>query len=170
LIVLEKEVIRQGDDIIRLENWIGEKDAVFATLQNTDAEISTQVEQLVKNNQQLEKDLQNLAVLLRGETQKREELAGELEAAKSEILVLREDRSVVEELRQELGADVNAQINAALIREQRLERQIKTLEEEFTAYRTNAEKELKSAKTLAIVGIAVGAIGAVVGIFMAGGN
>ena len=93
-----------------------------------------------------------------------------MEAAKSEILVLREDRSVVEELRQELGADVNAQINAALIREQRLERQIKTLEEEFTAYRTNAEKELKSAKTLAIVGIAVGAIGAVVGIFMAGGN
>ncbi|NLM42263.1 MAG: hypothetical protein GX199_08165 [Firmicutes bacterium] len=169
VLVLEKEVLRQGDEITRLENWIGEKDAVFATLQGSDADLASQLEQLAKNNQQLEKDIQNLAVMLRSETQKREELASQLDATKSELVVLREDRSMMEDIKQELGADVNAQLNAALIREQRLERQIKTLEEEFNAYRTNAEQELKSTKTLAIVGIAVGAIGAVVGLIMSGG-
>lgn len=169
VLVLEKEVLRQGDEIDRLENWVGEKDAVFAALQANDAGLQGQLDQLALNNQQLEKDLQNLAVLLRSETQKREDLAKQLESAKSELVVLKEDRSMIEDIKQELGSDVNAQINAALIREQRLERQIKTLEEEFNTYKTNAEKELKSAKTLAIIGVAVGAIGAVVGIMSMGG-
>jgi len=164
VLVLEKEIINQGDEITRLENWIGEKDAVFATLQSSDADLSQQLQQLIANNQQLEKDLQNVAVLLHGERQKREELASELEAAKTEIVVLREDRSMLEDIKQEVGSDVNAQLNAALIREQRLERQIKTLEEEFNSYRTETEQALKSAKTMGIIGIAVGAIGAVVGL------
>lgn len=170
VLVLEKEILRQDDDITRLENWVGEKDAVFAALQSSDASLRNQLDQLAAMNQQLEKDIQNLAVMLRSETQKREELAGQLEQAKSEIVVLREDRSMIEDIKQELGADVNAQLNAALIREQRLERQIKSLEEEFETYRTNAEKELKSTKTMAIIGIAVGAIGAVIGIMGLGGN
>ena len=120
VLVLEKEIINQGDEITRLENWIGEKDAVFATLQSSDADLSQQLQQLIANNQQLEKDLQNVAVLLHGERQKREELASELEAAKTEIVVLREDRSMLEDIKQEVGSDVNAQLNAALIREQRL--------------------------------------------------
>lgn len=166
VIVLEKEIISQGDEIAQLQNWIGEKDAVFAALQSSDAQISAQMDQLLQNNQQLEKDIQNLAVMLHGERQRRDELASQLEEAKAEIVVLREDRSMLEDIKQELGSDVNAQLNAALIREQRLERQIKALEEEFTAYKETADKELKSAKTLAIVGIAVGAIGAVIGFFM----
>lgn len=168
VIVLEKEVLRQSDDITRLENWAGEKDAVFAALQGSDSELLTQLGELSQANQQLEKDIQSLAVLLRGETQRREALAADLEETKSELIVLKEDRSIMDDLRQELGADVNAQINAALIREQRLERQIKTLEEEFENYRLNTAKEVKSAKTMAIVGIAIGAIGAVVGLMMAG--
>ena len=170
VLVLEDEILRQGEEITRLENWMGEKDAVFAALQGADTDLSGQIDQLLKNNQQLEKDIQNLAVMLRGETQKREELAGQLEEAKAEIVVLREDRSMMEDVKQEVTADVNAQLNAALIREQRLERQIKTLEEDFNAYKTNAEKEMKSAKTMAIVGIAIGAIGAVIGFMGIGGN
>ncbi|MFY9360402.1 MAG: hypothetical protein WBM05_06890 [Limnochordia bacterium] len=171
VIVLEKEIISQGDEIAQLQNWVGEKDAVFAALQSSDAQISAQMDQLLQNNQQLEKDIQNLAVMLHGERQRRDELASQLEEAKAEIVVLREDRSMLEDIKQELGSDVNAQLNAALIREQRLERQIKALEEEFTAYKETADKELKSAKTLAIVGIAVGAISAVICFFMGpGGN
>jgi hypothetical protein len=70
----------------------------------------------------------------------------------------------------ELATDVNAQINAALIREQRLERQIKTLEEDFSEYRLTADENVKSAKTLATVGIALGAIGAIIGAIAMFGN
>ena len=164
VIQLEKEIIMQGEAINSLENWAGEKGAVFATLQSADSQTQAELEQLRKLNQQLEKDLQNVAVMLQREVQKRDELAKDLETVQGELVVLREDRSIVEDIKQELGADVNAQMNAALIREQRLERQIKTLEEEFEAYRTSSEQELKSAKTLGTIGIALGAIGAILGL------
>lgn len=170
VIQLEKEITVQGEAINSLENWAGEKGAVFAALQSTDSKMTTDLSELAKLNQQLEKDLTNLAVMLKQETQKRTELADELEATKggletaqADIILLRNDKSVLEDLKKQLSTDVNAQINAALIREQRLERQIKTIEEEFATYRETADKDVKSAKTLAMVAIALGAIGAVIG-------
>ena len=153
----------QAEAINDLENWAGEKGAVFASLQATDSQVTSELETLRRTNQQLEKDLQNVAVLLQRETQNREELAATLEQAKADITLLREDTSGLDTVKTELATDVNAQINAALIREQRLERQIKTLEEDFEAYRATADQDVKSAKTLATVGIALGAIGAIIG-------
>lgn len=170
VIQLEKEILLQAEAINSLENWAGEKGAVFATLQSSDSQMQGEIQQLKTLNQQLERDLQNVAVMLQREVQKREELAAELESAKQELVVLRDDRSVLEELKQDLGADVNAQINAALIREQRLERQIKTLEEEFEAYRISSEENIKSAKMLGTIGIALGAVGAIIGLVFAGGK
>lgn len=169
VIQLEKELLLQAEAINSLENWAGEKGAVFASLQVADSELGTGIEALRQTNQQLEKDLQNVAVLLQRETQNRQQLTAELEQAKTDIAVLRDDTSGLEVIKTELATDVNAQINAALIREQRLERQIKTLEEDFQEYRMNSDKELKSAKTLATIGIALGAIGAIIGALSAGG-
>lgn len=163
VIQLEKEVRLQADAINNLENWAGEKGAAFAALQYSDSQLSNEVAELTKLNQQLEKDLQNIAIMLQRETQKRNELATDLENTKADLVRLAENNSVVEELKRQLGTDVNAQLNAALIREQRLERQIKTLEEEFESYKATADKDVKGAKTLATVAIAIAAIGAVMG-------
>ena len=169
VIQLEKELVLQAEAIKGLENWAGEKGAVFASLQATDSELLTEIQTLKQTNQQLEKDLQNVAILLQRETQNRQQLAAELEDARADIIVLKEDTSGLEAVKTELSTDVNAQINAALIREQRLERQIKTLEEDFAEYRMTADKDLKSAKTFATIGIVLGAIGAIIGALSAGG-
>ena len=66
------------------------------------------------------------------------------------------------ELSSRVSSDVSAQMNAALIREQRLERQIKELQEEFASYRETAESQQKSSKTLASIALAVAAIGVVI--------
>ncbi len=163
VIQLEKEIMLQGDAISGLENWAGEKGAVFATLQNADNQITADLKTLKEHNQQLERDLQNVAVMLQRETQKRSELATELDKFQAEILALRDDTSGLDDVKTQLSTDVNAQINAALIREQRLERQIKALEEEFESYRSSADKDVKSAKTFGTIGIALGAIGAIIG-------
>lgn len=170
VVQLEKELLLQAEAVSDLENWAGEKGAVFASLQASDSQMKTELATLRSTNQQLEKDLQNVAVLLQRETQNRQELAAELDKAKAEIVVLREDTSVLDEVKTELAMDVNAQINAALIREQRLERQIKTLEEDFAEYKITADEQMKSAKTLGTIGIALGAIGAIVAVIVAGGT
>ena len=170
VIQLEKEQMLQAEAINSLENWAGEKGAVLATLQAADSSLTDELNALRLSNQQLEKDIQNLAVMLQRETQNRSTLANDLEQVKSDIITLRQDTSGLESVKNELATDVNAQINAALIREQRLERQIKTLEEDFEAYKVNAEKDLKSAKTFATIGIALGAIGAIIGAIGMMGN
>lgn len=170
VIQLEKEILLQAEAINNLENWAGEKGAVMAALQATDSQMAEEFEALKRTNQQLEKDLQNVAVLLQRETQNRVDLANQLEQAQADIILLREDTSNLDGIKTELATDVNAQINAALIREQRLERQIKTLEEEFESYRVTADQEVKSAKTLASIGIALGAIGAIIGAITALGG
>lgn len=155
VVQLEKDVREQGESIKSLENWAGEKGAAFATLQATDAALTAEVETLTKRNQELEADLQEVAIRLRRETQTLGELTDELRDLKT-------DKSAIAEIKQQLDTDVYAEMNAALIREQRLERQIKSIEEEFQTYRATAQKDVKSAKTLATVGIALGAIAAVI--------
>lgn len=165
--VLEKEVLKQQEDIKSLENWAGEKGAAFVSLQSKDDKVSQQLDSLNEHNAQLERDLQNIAVRLQREIQEREELSLELEEARIALASTRSDLldgKGFDELKKQLSSDVNAQINASLIREQRLERQIKTLEEEFESYRVTAEKDVKSAKTFATLAIALAAVGAVVGL------
>ncbi|HHT72533.1 MAG TPA: hypothetical protein GX008_02330 [Firmicutes bacterium] len=143
--------------------------ATLAQVQETQARVTA----LTERSTELEKDLQNLAVLIQRETQRRNELSTELDAIKSEMSSLETQIGLSEEelaeLRSQISSEVRLEMNAALIREQRLERQIAELEAEFTSYRETSEAQLKSSKTMATIALVVGAIGIVVG-FMTGGN
>ena len=67
-------------------------------------------------------------------------------------------------LRSQISEQVRLEMNAALIREQRLERQIDELEAEFADYKQTTEAQLKSNKTMATIGVVVGAIGAAIAV------
>ncbi|MGI6149071.1 MAG: S-layer homology domain-containing protein [Limnochordia bacterium] len=132
-------------------------------IRDTDAKVTSLSDRTVE----IEKDLQNLAVLLQRETQRRGELTAELEAVRSEMSNLETKVGLSEEemaeLRNQISSEIRLEMNAALIREQRLERQIAELEAEFTSYRETAEAQAKSSKTMATMALVVGAIGIVVG-------
>lgn len=207
IVQLEDELLKQKTAVGGLENWAGEKSAVFAALQNTDEQLQeetmtlrlrldelgelsaadvaalqaaydellgslevslAQVTQLNERNLEMEKDMQNLAVLLQRETQRREDLSAQIETAQHNLQQLEEQIGLSEEQLSELSnrvsSDVSVQMNAALIREQRLERQIKELQEEFASYKETAESKQKSSKTLASIALAVAAIGVVIGL------
>ena len=206
VIQLEEELLIQQGSVGGLENWAGEKSAVFAALQSKDQELEKematlrlqlddlaqlsaadvekiqstyddllqtvdasieQIERLSERNMEMEMDMQNLAVLLQRETQRREDLNAQIQTAKQDLELLEQQIGLSEEQLAELSSrvssDVGAQMNAALIREQRLERQIKELQEEFASYRETAESQQKSSKTLAAIALAVAAIGVVIG-------
>lgn len=165
---IDKELSTQSDALLAqeraihsLENWAGEKGAVFATLQLTNESLTEETKNLKQRNQELESDIRTLAITLR---QQNSELSAELAETKEELELAQANLITLQaDLKQQVGADVNAQINAALIREQRLEQQLKDMEIELAEYRTNANKEVKSAKSLATIAIALAAIGAVIG-------
>lgn len=173
LVILNEEVYKQEiaiEDLeLRLGNLAAEKTLGFAQLEGADQKLTAQIAALDGLNRQLEDDLRTLAAMLRQEGLKTADLASELaitkadlESVRENIITLRTDRSTLDDVRQLINADIQAQTNSALIREKRLESQIKELEEEFEAYRVSAEKAIKSSKTLAMVAIALGAIGAVI--------
>lgn len=170
LLILDEQVYAHEIALQDLEGQLGnlaaEKTLGFAKLE---AELAEQIAVMDGRNKELETNLRNLAALLKQETEKGKALAlelakteGNLEAMEENINNLRHDKSAIEAI----NANIKAQVDSAFIREKRLESQIKELEEEFTAYRASAEKEIKSSKTLAMVAIAVGAIGAIIGASM----
>ncbi len=173
LLILDEQVYAHEIALQDLEGQLGnlaaEKTLGFAKLE---AELAEQIAVMDGRNKELETNLRNLAALLKQETEKGKALAlelakteGNLEAMEENINNLRHDKSAIEAI----NANIKAQVDSAFIREKRLESQIKELEEEFTAYRASAEKEIKSSKTLAMVAIAVGAIGAIIGVSMGAG-
>ncbi|NLJ80523.1 MAG: hypothetical protein GX335_05835 [Firmicutes bacterium] len=160
VIDLEKDILLQEQDIKELENWAGEKSMVIASLQNKlEEDLETSIASLGSRNKELERDIQNLAVLLQREAQQREDLALKLETSREELLSLQENDDLLAELRQQFSAERNASV----MREKRLETQIADLEEEFEAYRQTSEKQLKSSKTMTTVAIAIAAVGVVLG-------
>lgn len=174
LLILDEQVYAHEIALQDLEGQLGnlaaEKTLGFAKLE---AELAEQIAVMDGRNKELETNLRNLAALLKQETEKGKALAlelakteGNLEAMEENINNLRHDKSAIEAI----NANIKAQVDSAFIREKRLESQIKELEEEFTAYRASAEKEIKSSKTLAMVAIAVGAIGAIIGASMGAGR
>ncbi len=177
LVILHEQVYEQEiavEDLeLQLGNLAAEKTLGFAQLEEADQQLAERFVALDKRNKELETDLRTLAALLRQETQKGVDLALELadthtalKTMEENIINLRQDKSALDDVRRLVSADIQAQANSALIREKRLESQIKELEEEFESYRTSAEKEIKSAKTLSMVAIALGAIGAIIGAVM----
>ncbi len=161
--VLQKELTEHSNAIDDMTNWMGEKDAVFAILQNTDSKMSREIDNLKQENHDLEKDLNNLSVLLQWETKKRTELTTELSNTKAELRTTKAQVIELEDFKRRIGSDASAQENAALIREQRLERRIKEIEDEFDSYQVASEKKVKSAKTMSFIAIALAAVGAVLG-------
>ncbi|HHY10294.1 MAG TPA: hypothetical protein GX528_06990, partial [Firmicutes bacterium] len=172
VIELEKELREQEQDLQYLNNWKEEKEIVIAALQlKMEDDIEKSIQTLGQRNLELEKDLQTLAIRLQREAQKVSEVTGRLEQAGQDLASLEKDfltlhgtDELLEELRDQLISDLNVQVNAALIREKRLERQISELEEEFESYRETAEKELKSSKTMTTVALAVAAVGVVIAV------
>lgn len=133
------------------------------------------VENLTQRIQEFEQDLQNLAVRLQRESQAREEstaalvddveeelgrLQRGLEHLTTQVGISEEELA---ELNRKITDEISIQMNAALIREQRLERQLKELQEEFTDFRVSIESETRSARGSATVAIALAAVGIIVG-------
>jgi len=232
IVRMESRFRTQENSLGSLENWAGEKGAVFAAMQAQDAQLQArtdelnkqiadlqgeldalgdtlgtdyssletridelvsakantdgeflriletnrnQIDQLTTRNQELEKDLQNLAVRLQRETQARGELTSQLQ---SEIAAMRQNvQKDITALEQQIGFseeelaalnkqikdEIGLQINAALIREQRLERQLKELQDEFSSFKTSMEEENKSIKGSATIAMVVAAVGILVG-------
>lgn len=230
LVRLESLLLEHGTSIDGLENWAGEKGAVFAALQAEDARLAEEIKALVEEieevqaqlaltvdeqvadldrniedivatmarrdgqyvreleehksrlnslaerNKELEGDLQNLAVRLQREGQSRNELADSL---RLEIAQLQEELALLETqvglseeelaaLSRQISDEIGVEMNAALIREQRLERQLKELQDEFSSFKNASEQQSKSLKSQTTIAMVVAAVGIVIGFI--GGN
>lgn len=161
-ISLEDNVRLQSTSLDRLENWSGEKDAVFAMI---DAELSSlvdnhqeQINELFERKAELELDLQNLAVLLQNERQNRVKIEEQLVDLQTDVGVSEEELA---QLNKKISDEIAVQMNAALIRERGLSGDLQELEAEFERYQVASEREIKSAKSTAIIAIAAAAVGIV---------
>lgn len=171
VIFIEDQVNTQGTEIYRINNWIGEKDAVFAMIDNeltimVDAhqeqidKLSANYEQVAARNRELEMDLQNVAVLRQKDTQ---ELKAQIEKLQTDLNYISTQVGVSEEelaqLNRKISDEIAVQMNAALIRERGLSGSLQDLEAEFERYQVQAESEIKSARNTAIIAIAAAAVG-----------
>lgn len=175
---LNEEVAQIRTELASLTQETDERlSELSAMVSESDAEhenTAAQIAALQARSVEIEKDLQNLAVLLQRETQRRGEMSTAIDQIRAEMASLETQIGLSEEemasLRSQISDQVRLEMNAALIREQRLERQIDELQEEFASYKQTTEAQLKSNKTMATIGIVVGAIGVVVGLIMSPGG
>lgn len=176
---LEAKLRAQQDTIDKLENWTGEKGAVFAALESegsnlqgqldklmetvakTDGDMIRSIETLNRRNIELEKDLQNLAVKLHGDSTQLAELQSEFDIISSKVGISEEELAV---LSRKISDDISLQMNATIIREQRLERELKELQAEFESYKKSSEKDIRSAKSSALIATVAATIGIIFGI------
>jgi len=214
MVQLEEELLEQQAALEHLENWAGEKGAVFQFLEDenvklreeihealeteigqyrddldalqsgfeelrdlvaeTDAGLSDdvaanreQLEQLSERNQELERDLQNLAVRLQREADSREDLEDDVDALVFRVDELETQVGVseeeLEELSRKISEEISVQMSTAVMREQRLERQLGDLKEEFSVFKEEAEQTHSSLRSQATIGMVIGAIGILVG-------
>lgn len=145
---LEGQVNKLISDITRLENWTGEKSAVFATLESDGSNLQRQLNTLADSVKKTDGEIDALE-------QNFQEYAAQLAALQDEFYVIQSKVGVSEEelsvLARKISDDISLQMNASLIREQRLERDLKELREEFDVYKEISEKELRSAKSSALI-------------------
>ncbi len=134
-------------------------------------QLKVQVDSLSQRNQQLERDLQNIAVLLEQEKQNRNlqseglnskiaELSTQLEFLSTQVGVSEEELAA---LSKKISDEIAVQMNAAIIRERGLSGTVAELEAEFDAYKIATQAEIKSAKSTAMIAIAAAAIAVVIG-------
>lgn len=148
-------------------------DELLAAIARTDGELvrsyeqlKVQLENLNRRNQELEKDLQNIAVLLEQEKQNRTvqaqsydsaltELRAEIERVAAQVGISEEELAA---LNKRISDEIAVQMNAAIIRERGLSTTVAELQAEFDTYKAAAEKEIKSAKSTAMIAIAAAAV------------
>lgn len=153
-------------------------DELLAAIARTDGELvrsyeqlKVQLENLNRRNQELEKDLQNIAVLLEQEKQNRTvqaqsydsaftELRAEIERVAAQVGISEEELAA---LNKRISDEIAVQMNAAIIRERGLSTTVAELQAEFDTYKAAAEKEIKSAKSTAMIAIAAAAVSVLIG-------
>ena len=158
---LKQQLKTLEESLDSLVDLVGRTDGQFVK----DIEkLTGQINSITTRNQEMEKDMQNLAIRITREGQNREALASEINKRLDSLeqqVGLSEDELAL--LTKTVTDEIYAQLNANLLREQRLERQLKTLEEDFASYKTNMEKEIKSAKSTTYIAIGVAAISVLLG-------
>ena len=163
-----------GQSREELELLMNQMDGLTRSIAEGDGGLLRTVEQnyqqigdLLRINQQLERDLQNLAIRLQRETEGRTTLERDLDALVAEFQSLETQVGVSEEelarLSRQISDEIQVQMNTAIIREQRLERQLQDLQEDFSSFQSHAAQQHRSLRTQATIGMIIGAIGILVG-------
>lgn len=153
-------------------------DELLAAIARTDGELlrsyeqlKVQLESLSSRNLELEKDLQNIAVMLEQEKQNRaaqaqstssslEQLQADIESLAAQVGLSEEELAA---LNKRISDEIAVQMNAAIIRERGLSSTVAELQAEFDHYKAVTEKELKSAKSTAMIAIAAAAVSVLIG-------
>ncbi|HHX02224.1 MAG TPA: hypothetical protein GX739_06095 [Firmicutes bacterium] len=157
-------------------------DNLVATIAKADGEIvrtqeqfKIQLENLGQRNLELEKDLQNLTALLEREKQDRaqdraaldQEYGAMLDELESQVDYLSTQIGISEEelatLNKRISEEIAVQMNAALIRERSLSSTVAELQAEFDSYKQATDKELKSAKSTAMIAVAAAVVSVLIG-------
>ncbi len=185
--VLAEQIDEQGiqlasdkdDDIANLQgqitNLLGAQARTDGESVRSFEQLKVQISNLSTRNQEIEQDLQNLAVRLARETQTRteesnklvRELAAELNYMQTQIQNLEAQVGFSDEelaiLMKRITDEVSSQMNATFLREQRLERQLKELQEDFAGFKTSMEEENKSLKGTATIAMVAAGLAILVG-------
>lgn len=210
LLSIENALLLQESDINKLQNWSGEKDAVFAMLDSTmqitlddlntsfdetsvqigaikqdldrllttaattdgslvkfQEQTKVQLDEITKRNQEIERDLQSLAVKLSQESKAASDNNAKLSELEKEVKYIATQVGISEDeltkLNKKISEEIAVQMNAAVIRERGLSTDFADLSAEFEAYKLDSQKEIKSAKSTAIIAIAAAAVGILIG-------
>lgn len=154
-------------------------------LLNKQEQLQTQLDNLVTRNQELEIDLQSLAVKIQNESKTRAEQFSGIEISIDEMINSNiteiqqqlDDLAIqvgiyeeeVAALQSQISDEIAVELNKALFRERGYSDSLQELQAEFDAYRETTDKEIKSAKSTAFIAIAAAAVSIVIG-FIGGGQ
>ncbi|HKM18345.1 MAG: hypothetical protein GX228_00590 [Firmicutes bacterium] len=143
-------------------------DSLTDTIAKADGEIiraqeqlKIQLDNLSKRNQEIESDIQNLSMMLKQEYGPMiTELEAQVERLATQVGISEEELA---NLNKTISDEIAVQMNAALIRERSLSSTVAELQAQFDSYKQVTDKELKSAKSTAMIAVAAAVISVVIG-------
>lgn len=155
----------------QLNNLIAAVAKADGEMVRTQEQFKVQLDTMTQRNLELQQELKNLAALLEKEQQDRialdQEYSAVLDELKAQVQYLSTQVGISEEelaaLNKRISEEIAVQMNAALIRERSMSSTVAELQAEFDSYRQRTDKELKSAKSTAMVAVAAAVISVLVG-------
>jgi len=155
----------------QLNNLIAAVAKADGEMVRTQEQFKVQLDTMTQRNLELQQELKNLAALLEKEQQDRialdQEYSAVLDELKAQVQYLSTQVGISEEelaaLNKRISEEIAVQMNAALIRERSMSSTVAELQAEFDSYRQKTDKELKSAKSTAMVAVAAAVISVLVG-------